>query len=452
MTGREQVTIHPARLQALNHAAARPGRFVLYWMQASCRAEWNHALEHAIFRANEARQPVVACFGLTPGFPEANARHYTFLLEGVRDARAALERRGIPLIVRLGNPDTVAAGLAQEASLVVTDRGYLRIQREWRARAAYSIACPLVQVESDVVVPVESASHKEEYSAATLRPKIRRLLAEFLAPLRRAALRAAPFAESLASLDLSDIPAVVRGLGVDASVPPVSGLSGGHARAKRRLEAFVRGRLSRYHLVRNDPALEAQSGLGPYLHFGQISPLQVALAVKARRGPGPAAASRGGVRDGTPAQQRVPARRARSERLRRRRVVLRQARPAVGGAPGVRNRALYERERPAAEVRHRRLRAQDRRASAPGRPRNDVGMVPAGSSARPGRDVRHPPQPDGTRRPAAQLPACSPVGFASSAGGGGGVTLLPTIDRTPRSCTRCPPWFAAWTSTVVPPR
>ena len=280
------MTIHPARIQALNQAAPRPGRFVLYWMQASCRAEWNHALEHAILRANEELQPVMACFGLTPGFPEANARHYTFLLEGLRDAQAALARRGIPLVVRRGDPDAVAAELAREASLVVTDRGYLRIQREWRARAARSIACPLVQVESDVVVPVESASHKEEYSAATLRPKIRRLLREFLTPLRRTAMRAAPCAGSPESLDLSDIPALVRGLGVDASVPPVAGLTGGSGPAKRRLDAFVRRKLPRYHLDRNDPALDGQSGLGPYLHFGHISPLQVALAVKARRGAG----------------------------------------------------------------------------------------------------------------------------------------------------------------------
>jgi deoxyribodipyrimidine photo-lyase len=192
-------------------------------------------------------------------------------------------------VVRRGAPDAVAAELAREACLAVTDRGYLRIQREWRARAARSIACPLVQVESDVVVPVESASHQEEYSAATLRPKLRRLLREFLTPLRRTRMRAAPLRDALASLDLDDIPGVVRDLDVDRSVPPVAGITGGAGHARRRLAAFVGRRLSRYHLDRNDPALDGQSGLGPYLHFGQISPLSIALAVKARRGPGASA-------------------------------------------------------------------------------------------------------------------------------------------------------------------
>ena len=137
--------IQDDRIRRLNDGAAGAGRYVLYWMQASCRAECNHALEYAIRQANELGRPVLACFGLTADFPEANARHYTFLLEGLRDAQAALERRGIPLVVRRGAPDEVAAALAREACLVVTDRGYLRIQREWRDRAAAAIPRALVR-------------------------------------------------------------------------------------------------------------------------------------------------------------------------------------------------------------------------------------------------------------------------------------------------------------------
>ena len=37
----------------LNARGVRKGRFVLYWMQASCRAECNHALEYAVREANE---------------------------------------------------------------------------------------------------------------------------------------------------------------------------------------------------------------------------------------------------------------------------------------------------------------------------------------------------------------------------------------------------------------
>ena len=52
----------------------------------------------------------------------------------------------------------------------MTDRGYLRIQKKWRRTAARRITCPLVQVESDVIVPVEVVSDKAEYAARTIRP------------------------------------------------------------------------------------------------------------------------------------------------------------------------------------------------------------------------------------------------------------------------------------------
>ena len=281
--------IHEARIHRLNDGSVVKGRFVLYWMQSSCRVECNHALEYAIRTANDLRRPVVACFGLTANFPEANARHYAFLLEGLRDVSRGLERRGIPLVVRRGAPDAVAAELSREACLVVTDRGYLRIQREWRARAAQAISCALIQVESDVVVPVEAASFKEEYAAATLRPKLRKLLREFAVPLRKTTLRSDPPARTPATLPLEDIPSVLGDLGVDDTVPPVAGIAGGPTAATVRLEEFIERGLRPYHDQRSDPGLDGQSGLSPYLHFGHISPLQIVLAVKRRRGKGVAA-------------------------------------------------------------------------------------------------------------------------------------------------------------------
>jgi deoxyribodipyrimidine photo-lyase len=274
--------IQDDRIRRLNAGAAGAGRYVLYWMQASCRAECNHALEHAIREANALGKPVLACFGLTADFPEANARHYTFLLEGLRDAEAALERRGIPLVVRHGAPDEVATALARDACLVVTDRGYLRVQREWRDRAAVAIPRALVEVESDVVVPVETAAARAQYAAATLRPRLGRQLARFLVPLRATRLRARPLAQPPAGLALDDVPALVRGLGVDGSVPPAPALRGGSRAAEARLRDFLARGLAGYDEGRNDPGLAGQSGLSPYLHFGHISPLRIALAVRER--------------------------------------------------------------------------------------------------------------------------------------------------------------------------
>jgi len=267
------------RVMRLNARSVRARRFVLYWMQSAQRAECNHALEYAIDRANEMRQPVVVFFGLAPDYPEANARHYRFMLEGLRETERALADRGVRLVVRRGSPDSLAAAIAKDASLVVVDREYLRLPREWRFRAAGKLECPLVQVETNVVVPVEEASAKEEYSAATIRPKIARALGRFLAPLREREPRVASSGMDFRSLDLSDIDALLRRLRVDASVPPSPVFTGGASEARRRLRLFIRSKLDSYPKLRNDPNAACTSDMSPYLHFGQISPLEIALEV-----------------------------------------------------------------------------------------------------------------------------------------------------------------------------
>jgi deoxyribodipyrimidine photo-lyase len=277
--------IQPERLRVLNRKDVARGEYVLYWMQASPRAHYNHALEYAVLRANELDQPLVVCFGITPGFPDANLRHYCFMLEGLREVRRELRRRGVLMVIRRREPDRLAVTLGRRASLVVVDGGYLNIQRRWRRDAAAALKCPLVQVESDVVVPVETASPKEEYAAATIRPKIRSHLDAFLVPLKPAPLRRKSLRLRLETLDLESIDAVLKPLKIDRRVPAVDTYTGGTSEARKRLKYFISRRLRYFGDRRNDPSFEGLSNLSPYLHFGQISPLYVALEVgKSRAG------------------------------------------------------------------------------------------------------------------------------------------------------------------------
>ncbi|MCA9738201.1 MAG: deoxyribodipyrimidine photo-lyase [Gemmatimonadetes bacterium] len=280
--------IDDARIQRLNeHPADSAGRYVLYWMQQSQRADSNPALEHAVREAEERNQPVVVGFGLTADYPDANARHYAFLLQGLAHVQDRLRDRGIKLVVRRGSPDQVALELAADASLVVCDRGYLRHQRAWRRRVAEEAGRAVVQVEGDVVVPIEVVSQKREYAARTLRPKIERVRDGFLTSLTEAD----PTKSSLrlrvtGDVDPSDPERLLRALEVDREVAPVESFVGGTDEARRRLTRFLRSGIGGYAENRSEPAAEQVSGLSPYLHFGQISPVEVALKARASKSAG----------------------------------------------------------------------------------------------------------------------------------------------------------------------
>ena len=281
--------IQEDRIKTLNDRKVRRGRYVLYWMQASQRAQYNHALEFAIIKANELGLPLLVFFGITDDFPEANVRHYCFMLEGLRDVKATLRSRGIGMLILHGSPERRVVGLSREASTVIVDRGYLRIQRAWRDYAARRVTCPLIQVESDVVVPVEVVSSKEEYAAATIRSKINTRLEQYLVPLRSRRVKKQSLELDRGSFDIEGTEAAASQLKIDRSVSRVKGPVGGTAEARKRLRRFIRTKLDRFDELRNDPTRDYLSGMSPYLHFGQISPLYIALKIKEARSEGTAA-------------------------------------------------------------------------------------------------------------------------------------------------------------------
>lgn len=278
--------IQKERIKVLNQKEVKKGTYVLYWMQASQRAQCNHALEYAIFRANELRQPLMVFFGITDHFPEANERHYAFMLEGLKETKQALKDRSIQMVTRHESPEQGVIRMAKKATLVVVDRGYLRIQRQWRESVARQIDCPLIQVESDVIVPVEEASLKEEYAAATLRPKIHKKLSYFLTPLPQREPIFSSLSMDFDSFEIDDLEKAISKLRIDRRVGKVQSFRGGAKEAHKHLEVFLDEKLDHYPELRNDPTLDYLSQMSPYLHFGQISPLEIALRVKQTRSPG----------------------------------------------------------------------------------------------------------------------------------------------------------------------
>jgi len=282
-----------ARVKALNEARpSNEGACVLYWMQHSQRAEHNPALEHAAARANECGKPLKVLFVVDPSYPEANARHYTFMLEGIAQTKRAIERRGMHFALRRGSPPEVAAAEAKNASVAVTDRGYLRHLTAWREHFAREAPCLAEAVEGDVVVPVEVASDKQESAARTIRRKLHAQTDDFaVLPDIVTIEHKATGLDHPDDCAIDDVAAFVEALEIDASVGPVDGFKGGTSAAKARLSAFVDASLDAYGDGRADIVSRNVSALSPYLHFGQISPVAVYRAVTGARAGGEAKAS-----------------------------------------------------------------------------------------------------------------------------------------------------------------
>jgi len=298
--------VHPDRVRVLADGPPRSTGPVVLWMQQAQRARANPALAHALAIGALLERPVAVVVGLTPAYPEATARAYAFMLEGLREVRDDLTRRGIGFALGLGEPPEVALAAARHAAVLVVDRGYLRHQRAWRARVAAEAPCPVVQVEGDAVVPVDVASGKAEYAARTLRPKLWRVLEDYLDPVPDAhsarrwsgePASVAPFEDVAPAL--ADPVGLRARLGVDERVAPVSAMfPGGERAAAERLRRLIDDVLPGYADDRNQPQRDGVSYLGMHLHFGQVSPVEVLRGVRAAADPTGDARDAAGVERG----------------------------------------------------------------------------------------------------------------------------------------------------------
>jgi len=260
------------------------GKCVLYWMQRAQRGWENSALDVAIQLGNELGKPVVAFFAPVPSYPNANLRHYSFLVSGIRDIARDLSKRNVGFVLR-PHPDHSLPRLCEEvrAAIVIGDENPMRDPEQWRASAAKRLRVPLWTVDADVVVP-SRLLNKEHYAARTIRPRILELLPRFLSPAQKVKAHV-PWIKPRNLLSLNANADFLSAWKLDRSVAPVSSWQGGTMQARQVLRDFLRDGLKNYPKDRNHPESNGTSRLSPYLHFGHIGPTTVALAVQSSSAP-----------------------------------------------------------------------------------------------------------------------------------------------------------------------
>ncbi|MEM6749635.1 MAG: deoxyribodipyrimidine photo-lyase [Planctomycetota bacterium] len=275
-------TVEPERIAELSDAPVNPGgEFVLYAMEASQRAHDNHALEHAVSRANELAKPLLVLFPLWGDAFGSHRRQKRFMLEGLRDVAAGLEKRRARFAVVMGEMAEATLRFADRACLVVLDRGYLRHHRAYEARIADASPVRVEQVDANVVVPVETASDKREHAARTIRPKIHRQWERFLVDLAPTALAVDSRGlkvEGDVVGRLDDPEPLLDELGLPKGVAdPVQLFTGGEAAARKRFLAFCAEGFGSYSAHRNQPQTSDCSYMSMHLRYGQVSPVWLAL-------------------------------------------------------------------------------------------------------------------------------------------------------------------------------
>ena len=271
------IRINPHRVNLLQDGEKKRGP-VIYWMSRDQRVHDNWALLFAQNLAKENNSELAIVFNLVPDFLKATIRQYGFMLKGLQQVEKELGKYNIAFFLLWGKPDEMISKFIKEnnVSIIVSDFDPLRIKRIWKKDLAKKIYIPFYEVDAHNIVPCKYVSQKVEFAAYTIRPKIHKALPEFLDEFPKLSQMKKP--ESLTSEKI-DWKEIDKNLKIDFSVKEVDWLTSGEKEARKSLQKFIQYKLDNYDEQRNDPIIDAQSNLSPYLHFGQISAQRVVLEI-----------------------------------------------------------------------------------------------------------------------------------------------------------------------------
>jgi len=249
-------------------------------MQRSMRIHDNPALDLSIEAANLLGLPVVVFFSVIPNYPNANLRHYHFMQQGLRDVEADASEIGVGFVLRR-HPDNSLEKFLEEvqAAILIGDENPCREPERWRKAIARKLKLPYWTVDADVVVP-SAVLGRDYFLLQHMRPHLKQALPKFLvAPATPKPDQRWRKPKSLETCSLvDDITAGFKML--DRTIGPVDTFTGGTHAALKHLREFIAHGLKDYDEKRNHPEVNGTSRLSPYLHFGNLGPITIALAVE----------------------------------------------------------------------------------------------------------------------------------------------------------------------------
>lgn len=252
------------------------GKSVLYIMARDQRTQSNHALLYAQSLALQHGVPLRVAFLVRKTAQPRSREHYNFMLAGLEEVAQDLNKKFIPFVLRKIESYYDALDLVHdaEAGAVVFDFSPLKGPRTFQKKVASTLKIPVVTVDTHNIIPAWKVSDKQEFAAHTMRRKVHKQLHKYL--IEPSLLKSQEvFPTTVASSSFDDMRQWVND-NIDESGIKIAAKPGPEA-AQAALTDFLTTRLESYASKRNDFSEDFQSELSPYLHYGQLSSLEVAL-------------------------------------------------------------------------------------------------------------------------------------------------------------------------------
>ena len=257
---------------------AESGKSVVYVMSRDQRVADNHALLAAQAKAIELGVGLVVVFNFHYPTGVRAYEHAKFMLTGLQEVARLLESLNIPFIMSAEKTHTTLESTLSvlEPSVLYFDFSPLHGPRKQAREFAQTLGTTTYVVDTHNIIPAWVASEHQEFAAHTFRRKVHNHLETFLKEPAKVQQHPQSVDHLPESLTFKE---AARYIEAYPQRSIVLTFNAGERAAHKQLKNFLSEHLGTYAQKRNNIAEDQQSGLSPYLHFGQISSLRVALEV-----------------------------------------------------------------------------------------------------------------------------------------------------------------------------
>ncbi len=262
---------------------------IVVWLKSLFRVHENPVVDVGRWMAHHHGRPLLIYHGLDERYPHASLRHHNVVMDAAVDLHRGFTKQGLRYVFHLardGHRPSAMKGLADMASMVITDLFPLPPWTDWVRAVAKCTEGPVVEVDGHCVIPMplygRSVDRPFKFRDGTKKLRKQRLQRRW--PDLELEVEAyggeLPFEPVMVEHQLADLSqrwALLQACDIDPTVHPVWRFKGGEQAAIARWQAFKDNGLNGYARRRNNAAdLNGVSRMSAYIHYGMISPMKIA--------------------------------------------------------------------------------------------------------------------------------------------------------------------------------